>query len=61
MTYSNLFSTCTVTCGSGTQYTTNICKHESGLGTWGDPGCPNSSERTYRECHMPACDIGIRK
>ena len=46
-----------MTCGTGTQWTRNICK----TGVWGEPGCPNTSERTYRECHMPACDKGILK
>ena len=32
-----------------------------GTGLWGHPGCPNSKERTYRECKMPDCDKGIIK
>jgi len=52
VTYTQLWEDCSVTCGSGTQWTRNIC-----TGVWGEPGCPNSRERTYRECHMPACDI----
>lgn len=49
-------------CGTGTQYTTNICNLVGdGTGLWGDPGCPNSKERTYRECRMPDCDKGIHR
>ena len=62
MTYTNLFNDCSVKCGTGTQYTTNICNLVTdGTGLWGHSGCPNSKERTYRECKMPDCDKGIIK
>ena len=63
VTYTQLWEDCSVTCGTGTQWTQNICDLEKSLGEkglWGEPGCPNSRERTYRECHMPSCDKSMQ-
>ena len=45
------FSSCSVTCGGGTQTCSNTCLN----GKFGDVGCPEGSKINTQECNKQDC------